>query len=308
MSEEKPSLFNSPRLWLTVIILIIIISVVLSVVMTAPSISPIASIRDTDADGVPDARDFFPNDPNEWDDTDSDGVGNNADVFPTDPTETNDTDSDGVGDNADAFPNDPTETKDTDSDGVGDNADAFPNDPTETKDTDSDGVGDNADAFPNDPTESQDSDSDGVGDNGDFWDTGNGGLIVRIELFVTTIGECATIICDPSFRLEVDWDRDGVADVARRADFTGVWDTNPLVNPVSWTFDIPDGVESVILRMVVLDLFFTGLEVIIDIHPDGRYSAHSTVLDSPFVSFQFVTEGFDAESGRLTYSVEAVGV
>ncbi len=285
-------------------VLIVIIAVVLSVGVTTLSVS----VRDADGDGVPDARDFFPTDPTEWDDTDGDGVGNNADIFPTDPAEFEDSDGDGVGDNGDAFPNDSTEASDADTDGVGDNGDAFPNDPTETKDTDSDGVGDNADAFPNDLKESQDSDLDGVGDNADFWDTGNGGLVVRIERFVTTIGECATIVCDPSFRLEVDWDGDGVADVSRRADFTGVFDTNPLVDPVSWTFDIPDGVESVILRIVVLDLFFTGLEVIIDIHPDGRFTAHSTSVDSPFVSFQFVTEGFDAESGRLTYSVEAVGL
>ncbi len=122
---------------------------------------------DSDADGVPDATDAFPNDPNETVDSDGDGVGDNADAFPNDATEAADADSDGVGDNADAFPNDATETADSDSDGVGDNADAFPNDATETADSDSDGVGDNADAFPNDATETADADSDGVGDNAD---------------------------------------------------------------------------------------------------------------------------------------------
>jgi chitinase len=35
--------------------------------------------QDTDNDGVPDDRDSFPDDPDEWIDTDNDGVGNNAD-------------------------------------------------------------------------------------------------------------------------------------------------------------------------------------------------------------------------------------
>jgi len=35
---------------------------------------------DVDHDGVPDAEDAFPTDPNEWQDTDNDGIGNNADT------------------------------------------------------------------------------------------------------------------------------------------------------------------------------------------------------------------------------------
>ncbi len=35
---------------------------------------------DLDHDGVPDAQDAFPTDPNEWQDTDNDGTGNNADT------------------------------------------------------------------------------------------------------------------------------------------------------------------------------------------------------------------------------------
>jgi|GEM_PF-1060038 len=65
---------------------------------------------DSDNDGVPDATDAFPNDPNESVDTDNDGVGDNADVFPNDPSESADSDNDGVGDNADSAPNDPNET------------------------------------------------------------------------------------------------------------------------------------------------------------------------------------------------------
>jgi len=104
---------------------------------------------DTDRDGIPDAIDAFPQDPNETVDTDSDGVGNNADT---------DDDGDGVPDVTDRFPLDPVESVDTDGDGIGNSADP---------DDDNDGVPDAQDAFPLDPTESRDSDGDGIGDNAD---------------------------------------------------------------------------------------------------------------------------------------------
>ena len=159
---------------------------------------------DTDADGVVDAEDAFPEDATETLDSDGDGVGNNTDplpndgsvydqatydtfyanqdndgdgvrnaddVFPYDPTETIDTDADGVGDNADFYPQNPDrqELQDADGDAVDDRDDAFPNDATESADSDGDGVGDNADVFPQDATETIDTDADGVGDNVDFY-------------------------------------------------------------------------------------------------------------------------------------------
>jgi hypothetical protein len=71
----------------------------------SPAISPIASVSDLDADGVPDDRDLFPADPCEWSDSDGDGVGDVADVFPLDPHETADADGDGVGDASDFMSN-----------------------------------------------------------------------------------------------------------------------------------------------------------------------------------------------------------
>lgn len=124
---------------------------------------------DRDGDGIPDATDAFPDDPDESVDTDEDGVGNNADTdddgddvpdsqdaFPLDPAESTDSDDDGVGDNADPFPNDPAESKDTDGDGMGNNTDT---------DDDNDGAADLVDAFPEDPTEQTDSNNNGIGDN-----------------------------------------------------------------------------------------------------------------------------------------------
>lgn len=105
--------------------------------------------KDSDGDGIPDSKDAFADDPNEWKDTDKDGTGDNSD---------NDIDGDGHDNAVDVFPNDAKEWKDSDNDGVGDNSD---------KDRDGDGFPDKEDAFPNDPSEWKDSDGDGVGDNKD---------------------------------------------------------------------------------------------------------------------------------------------
>jgi poly(3-hydroxybutyrate) depolymerase len=124
---------------------------------------------DSDADGVRDNLDAFPNNPLETSDSDGDGVGDNADQFPLNPNEIIDSDGDGVGDNSDIFPENPYEQIDSDGDGVGDNSDIFPHDSNETLDSDADGLGDNSDIFPYNPYEQIDSDGDGVGDNSDVF-------------------------------------------------------------------------------------------------------------------------------------------
>jgi len=95
---------------------------------------------DDDNDGVPDSRDAFPLEPEEWEDKDGDLIGDNLDA---------DDDADGLGDdhNGNGIPD--HEEFDLDGDGV-DKAncvpwDAFPRDPKEWRDTDGDGLGDNAD-------------------------------------------------------------------------------------------------------------------------------------------------------------------
>jgi hypothetical protein len=100
---------------------------------------------DRDGDGVTNARDLFPNNPDEWLDTDGDGLGDNEDA---------DDDGDGVQDLADAFPLDRLESVDTDSDGIGNSSDF---------DDDNDGVLDDNDWAPLDPSETMDSDGDGIG-------------------------------------------------------------------------------------------------------------------------------------------------
>ncbi|MDP5253560.1 MULTISPECIES: hypothetical protein [unclassified Vibrio] len=165
---------------------------------------------DSDADGVVDVLDKFPDDATEWSDLDGDGTGDNSDTdidgdgvendqdaFPLNPVETIDTDDDGLGNNADSDddgdgiadeqdgdPLDPTnpsleeeeeeEVTDRDQDGYNDDVDDFPDDETEWLDSDLDGVGDNADAFPEDGSETLDTDSDQIGNNRDDDDDGDG--------------------------------------------------------------------------------------------------------------------------------------
>ncbi len=95
---------------------------------------------DNDNDGVPDTKDAFPLDPDEWADQDGDGIGDNQDA---------DIDADGVGDdrNKNGIPD--FEELDFDGDGVKRANtglwDAFPLNPKEWRDADGDGIGDNAD-------------------------------------------------------------------------------------------------------------------------------------------------------------------
>ncbi|MHC4228136.1 MAG: hypothetical protein ACYSW0_11980, partial [Planctomycetota bacterium] len=105
---------------------------------------------DDDGDGVPDAEDAFPLDPEEWDDKDMDWIGDNLDA---------DDDGDGVADDDNKNGTPDWEELDFDGDGI-DRAksvpwDAFPLDPNEWRDTDGDGIGDNADI---------DDDNDGYSD------------------------------------------------------------------------------------------------------------------------------------------------
>jgi len=105
---------------------------------------------DDDNDGIPDSRDAFPLEREEWADVDGDLIGDNLDA---------DINADGVADdlNRNGIPD--NEEPDWDSDGV-QNAnsipwDAFPRNPKEWRDTDGDGIGDNADT---------DDDADGYSD------------------------------------------------------------------------------------------------------------------------------------------------
>ena len=69
---------------------------------------------DSDGDGIVDAADAAPDDPNDWFDVDGDGTADNADP---------DDDNDGTPDAEDPFPLDAEEWADADGDGIGDNAD-----------------------------------------------------------------------------------------------------------------------------------------------------------------------------------------
>ena len=186
---------------------------------------------DCDDDGVRDAVDAFPTNPDETVDTDKDSIDDNVDNCPNiaNPDQSNidfdtlgdacdlDDDNDGVADDLDVFPLDKTESVDTDGDGIGDNSDNCPNlaNPYQLNidddtlgdacdlDDDNDGVADDLDAFPLDKTESVDTDDDGTGDNVDPDDDNDGVLDVDdLGMFGET--EC---------RLSTDCDNDTIKDL-----------------------------------------------------------------------------------------------
>jgi hypothetical protein len=130
---------------------------------------------DLDGDGIPNADDAFPSDPDESVDTDADGVGNGADP---------DDDGDGLADGDDPAPLDPDVDDDGALDGI-DNCRAIAN--AGQADLDGDGQGDacdgdidgdgipnGEDAFPTDGNESGDADGDGIGNNTDPDDDDDG--------------------------------------------------------------------------------------------------------------------------------------
>ena len=82
---------------------------------------------DDDNDGVPDTRDAFPLEREEWADADGDRIGDHLDADIDADGKPDDRNRNGTPDNQepdwDAFPRDPKEWRDTDGDGIGDNAD-----------------------------------------------------------------------------------------------------------------------------------------------------------------------------------------
>lgn len=184
------------------------------------------SDNDDDNDGVLDANDDFPFNPNEQKDTDSDGIGNNADTdddndgvldanddFPLDATrqESKDRDNDGWPIGQDPDDNDikvpAIAWKDSDQDGFADEGGLNPDD-----DDDNDGVKDVFDLFPKDPRESRDLDGDGIGNNADT-DIDGDGVANVVDAFPFDLNE--TIDTDGDGvgnNTDLDDDNDGVTD------------------------------------------------------------------------------------------------
>jgi len=123
-------------------------------------------IADADLDGIPDAADNCPFDPNPAQvDTDGDGLGDECDNCPDDVNVSQiDADGDGVGDDCDNCPDDQNVTQvDSDGDGYGDTCDVCPGvDDGLQADADGDGEYSCTDCDDTDPLlHNQDTDGDG---------------------------------------------------------------------------------------------------------------------------------------------------
>jgi hypothetical protein len=162
-------------------------------------------LKDTDGDGVLDADDAFPEDPNEWMDTDLDGIGDNGDAFPNDPTEQADTDSDGVGNNADDFPSDPAASVDSDGDG-------YPESWNTNKSKGDSTTGLELDEFPDDSSEWKDSDGDGIGDNSDFLPSLHNTVFILIIVVIIIIIIILTVLLSRRGRKPTKWEDETKSD------------------------------------------------------------------------------------------------
>jgi len=314
---------------ISIIAIAVVVALVLAILLS-PEISPMASVHDSDGDGVADSEDVFPYDPNESCDSDGDGCGDNGDAFPDDASETADTDGDGYGDNSDEFPSDEEEWEDTDGDGYGDNGDAFPTDPAEWLDSDNDGVGDNADAFPtdatqwadrdgdgygdnplglnpdefpDDPTEWRDSDSDGVGDNADFYDSGNGKVKISIDSYQGDGTADFWTYGDPFFVIRIDSNNDGTFDATYTSSVFS--DTELLTNPYSVTVDLADGTAAFRFSITVYDSDLEG-DYVIDYSPSPSYTGYTMTVYSPYDqswSYNGSDDGLSEIDCILDYSI-----
>ena len=214
MSDDVPNSSKPLRRQVSIMNLVLVTvsvgvaAILLTAVVMSPSLSPLASVHDSDGDGRADSTDVFPDDPSEWSDSDDDGIGDLSDDFPNDGSEWNDTDGDGYGDNSDVFPDDEDEWQDSDDDGVGDNSDEFPDDSDEWRDSDGDGVGDNEDEFPNDPSESSDSDGDGIGDNSDLFpdDPDNPTPVGEFDVIYSSFQPTSIYLVVANITVDTPWD------------------------------------------------------------------------------------------------------
>lgn len=210
-----------------------------------PDFQPIAV--DSDGDGITDAEDAFPFDPDHTSDIDRDGTPDPLDAFPANPLADTDTDGDGVGNNTDG---------DDDGDGVPDGADAFPLLASEHQDSDGDGVGDNADAFPFDRTESRDTDGDGTGNHADTDDDGDGvpdvvpgNALDDHELWVISAGTDRVLRVNPSSGELIGTGIDG-----ERLPAPFDWEARSLPQSLSFQSDIAVGNDGRVYLLVNKDV------------------------------------------------------
>jgi protein phosphatase len=124
---------------------------------------------DTDGDGVDDANDAFPDDPDEQADTDLDGIGDNAEAERGTDPENADTDGDGLTDREEGIAGTDPLVEDSDGDGLLDGEEIELGTDPELADTDGDGIDDGTEVslVIVDPTKA-DTDGDGVGDFDDL--------------------------------------------------------------------------------------------------------------------------------------------
>jgi hypothetical protein len=242
---------------------------------------------DNDGDGVRDADDLFPQDPNEWADLDSDGTGDNSDP---------DRDGDGISNDYESQvgfdPNDGQATPpDMDSDGIPNSIDP---------DRDGDGVANEADVFPDDPAESSDLDGDGIGDNSDPDRDGDGFSNDEEQAEGSDPNNAAdypdhlppTLTVDVTSEVVTDADTielsgtvsdsgKGVATVKVRSDRYNGIDFAALLNGERWSASVPLEVDSNLLTVIATDKAGNQASVSVNVLRENANAVLGLSIDYP---------------------------
>lgn len=204
---------------------------------------------------------------------------------------------------------------DWDGDGYNNESDRFPQNPNEWVDSDKDGIGDNSDAFPNDPNEIIDSDGDGIGDNADFCDSGNGGVIIRLEIFEFEgyLGSYNRWKNDPDawFEIKVDTDGDGLFDLVRESAIFNA--SQSLEDFFNLTIDLDDSLSMLKFTVLAYDVWETSDNRVTDYEifdylPEGgsKAAVHEVELPDNLTWFSSGAGDYDTPDCTLGYSLDTV--
>jgi len=143
----------------------------------------------------------------------------------------------------------------------------------------------------------------------DFYDSGNGGVRIAI-LSLAVAQDCdAFSPCDPFFILGIDANGDGTYECTRTSpEYT---DVNVLTNPsgASVVCDIPDGSQSIKVRIQVYDNDVLNAPETIDYVPESTGAWYIYTVLTPFSGT--TSESGDGSNGyraNLSWSDQVVAV
>lgn len=117
-----------------------------------------------------------------------------------------------------------------------------------------------------------DNDGDGISDLEDFYDSGNGGISVRITHYNGDGYSDESGELDPYFTIWIDVNGDGAMGSDELSRSQVYDDSDELDNPHSWTVDVPDDTRTIRIGMYVFDSDSSSDDDVIDVSPEIDYT------------------------------------